>query len=156
MLIQVVSLKCLKDNSYTIQSTINLVQKAMKQIMIAFLVMLTSGVCAQIFEAEGVNMPGSYNEWTNVPTNNAFANSNQAVGGRLVRMNHGQLHWQTIFSVAAAGADISAGAYEFKFSSGPAGGYWNNTWGDGLFMMNTLTTVGYGATSNNSITSGIQ
>jgi hypothetical protein len=123
----------------------------MKQIMIAFLVMLTSGVCAQIFEAEGVNMPGSYNEWTNVPTNNAFANSNQAVGGRLVRMNHGQLHWQTIFSVAAAGADISAGAYEFKFSSGPAGGYWNNTWGDGLFMMNTLTTVGYGATSNNSI-----
>jgi hypothetical protein len=94
----------------------------------------------QIDQSEGVNMPGAYNGWNNVPTNLAFANGNQASGGRITKIATGLPRWQTIFSVASSGGDITGGNYEFKFSSGPGPtGYWNNAWGGSSVALNTLT-----------------
>jgi len=125
----------------------------MKQLLIALLAMVVSGAWAQIYEPEGVNMPGAWNGWTNLPTNNlALANPNQVSGGRLVKISQGQPRWQTIFSVAASGGDVIGGAYEFVYSSGPSGSPWNNTWKNAVFTMNTLTNLSFNSGANNSIT----
>jgi hypothetical protein len=125
----------------------------MKQLLIALFAMVVSGAWAQIFEPEGVNMPGAWNGWTNLPTNNlALANPNQVSGGRLVKITQGQPRWQTIFSVAASGGDLVGGTYEFLFSSGPSGSPWNNTWKNSSFTMNTLTSLTFNSGANSSIT----
>ena len=125
----------------------------MKKILIALFTLVVSSVAAQIYEPEGLNMPGLWNGWTNLPTNNlALANPNQVPGGRLVKITQGQPRWQTIFSVGASGADLEGGSYEFVFSSGPSGSPWNNTWKNASFGMNTLTNVTFNSGANNSIT----
>ncbi|MBL0314479.1 MAG: T9SS type A sorting domain-containing protein [Flavobacteriales bacterium] len=121
------------------------------------LLSLLAAVCtlvsvAQIYEPEGVNIPGSYDGWVNVPTNLAFANGNQASGGRVTKISSGTPRWQTIFSVAASGADITGGSYEFKFTSGPSSNYWNNGWGGTAVSMNTLQSTFIGSGTNNSVT----
>ena len=121
--------------------------------MIALFAMVVSGAWAQIYEPEGLNMPGAWNGWTNLPTNNlALANPNQVSGGRLVKITQGQARWQTIFSAAASGGDLVGGTYEFLFSSGPSGSPWNNTWKNSSFTMNTLTGLTFNSGANNSIT----
>jgi hypothetical protein len=125
----------------------------MKQFMIALFAMVVSGAWAQIYEPEGLNMPGAWNGWTNLPTNNlALANPNQVAGGRLVKITQGQARWQTIFSAAASGGDLVGGTYEFLFSSGPSGSPWNNTWKNSSFTMNTLTGLTFNSGANSSIT----
>jgi len=125
----------------------------MKQFLLALLTIVVIGASAQIYEPEGVNMPGAWNGWTNLPTNNlALANPNQVSGGRLVKITQGQPRWQTIFSVAASGGDLVGGAYEFVFSSGPTSGPWNNTWKNSTFSMNTLTGLTFNSGANSSIT----
>jgi hypothetical protein len=124
----------------------------MKQLLIALFAMVVSGAWAQLYEPEGVNMPGAWNGWANPPSNLALANGNQTAGGRLNKITAGTARWQTIFSAAASGGDVVGGFYEFKFSSGPSGSPWNNTWGEGTFSMNTLTNVNYQAGPNNNIT----
>jgi len=101
----------------------------MKKILFALLAMVASSAWSQIYEPEGLHMPGAWNGFTNPPTNNlALANPNQVSGGRLVKITQGQPRWQTIFSVAASSGDVVGGAHEFVFSSGPSGSPWNNTW----------------------------
>ncbi|MFN5621356.1 MAG: T9SS type A sorting domain-containing protein [Flavobacteriales bacterium] len=125
----------------------------MKKILIALFTLVVSSVAAQIYEPEGLNMPGAWNGWTNLPTNNlALANPNQVPGGRLVKITQGQARWQTIFSVGASGADLVGGSYEFVFSSGPSGSPWNNTWKNSTFSMNTITGLTFNSGANNSIT----
>jgi hypothetical protein len=124
----------------------------MKQFLIALFAMVVSGAWAQIYEPEGVNMPGAWNGWSNPPSNLALANGNQTSGGRLNKISSGTARWQTIFSAAASGGDVVGGFYEFKFSSGPSGSPWNNTWGEGTFSMNTLTNVNFQVGPNNNIT----
>ena len=98
-------------------------------------------------------MPGAWNGWTNLPTNNlALANPNQVSGGRLVKITQGQPRWQTIFSVAASSGDLVGGAHEFVFSSGPSGSPWNNTWKNANFSMNTLTNLTFNSGANNWVT----
>ena len=125
----------------------------MKNILIALFTLVVSSATAQIFEPEGLNMPGAWNAWTNLPTNNlALANPNQVSGGRLVKITQGQAKWQTIFSVAPSGGDLTAGSYEFVFSSGPSGNPWNNTWKNADFNLNALTNLAFNSGANNSIT----
>lgn len=110
-------------------------------------------MAAQIYEPEGLNMPGAWNGWTNLPTNNlALANPNQVPGGRLVKITQGQARWQTILYVAPSGGDLTAGTYEFVFSSGPSGNPWSNTWKNASFNMNTLTNLTFNSGANNTIT----
>lgn len=125
----------------------------MKNFLFALFALLVGSVTAQIYEPEGLNMPGAWNGWTNLPTNNlALANPNQVPGGRLVKITQGQTRWQTTFSVAPSGADLIGGSYEFVFSSGPSGSPWNNTWKNATFSPNNLTNLTFNSGSNNNIT----
>lgn len=108
---------------------------------------------AQIYEPEGLNMPGAWNSWVNPPANNlALANPNQVTNGRLIKISAGQARWQTIFSVAATGADLIGGSYEWLFTSGPSTNYYQNKWSGVTIVMNTLQTYTKEAPANNSIT----
>lgn len=126
----------------------------MKKILLLLFAIVAGSVSAQtIFESEGLNMPGAWNSWTNLPTNNlALANPNQVPGGRLAKITQGQARWQTIFSVAASGGDIVGGSYNFVFSSGPSGNPWGNTWKGASFNMNALTNLTFNSGGDNSIT----
>lgn len=110
-------------------------------------------VLAQIYEPEGLNMPGAWNSWVNPPTNNlALASSTQVSNGRVVKISSGTIRWQTIFSVAATGGDLTGGTYEWLFTSGPVTNYYQNKWANVTVAMNTLQLYTIGAATNNSIT----
>ncbi|NVO21590.1 MAG: hypothetical protein HXX13_17950 [Bacteroidetes bacterium] len=108
---------------------------------------------AQIWEPEGLNMPGAWNTWVNPPSNKlALASSTQVTNGRVVKIATGTTRWQTIFSVAASGGDLTGGAYGFVFSSGSSSNPWGNTWKNVTVAMNTLQTYTYNGSSDNQIT----
>lgn len=108
---------------------------------------------AQIYEPEGLNMPGAWNSWVNPPSNNlALANPNQVTDGRLVKIAAGQARWQTIFSVAASGADVVGGSYPWLFTSGPTTNYYQNKWSNVTVAMNTLQIYTKEGASDNNIT----
>ncbi|MFH1121314.1 MAG: T9SS type A sorting domain-containing protein [Bacteroidota bacterium] len=110
-------------------------------MMIIVQVLVTSETIAQIYEPEGLNMPGAWNAWTNPPTNNlALANPNQVPGGRLIKVPCEQLHWQTRFNVNTSGADLIGGTYTWLFTSGPPTNYYQNKWAGVTVTMNTLQT----------------
>ncbi|MFZ4523655.1 MAG: IPTL-CTERM sorting domain-containing protein [Bacteroidales bacterium] len=108
---------------------------------------------AQIWEPEGLNMPGGWNGWTNPPANNlALASYTQLPGGRVTKISTGIPRWQTVFSVAASGSDIVGGTYEWLFTSGPSGSPWNNKWSNTNATINTLQTYTKEGPANNTIT----
>ncbi|HPS62550.1 MAG TPA: T9SS type A sorting domain-containing protein [Bacteroidales bacterium] len=114
---------------------------------------LSNHARAQIYEPEGLNMPGGWNGWTNPPVNNlALASSTQVTGGHITKFPVGQVRWQTIFSVAASGGDIIGGTYEWLFTSGPSNSPWNNKWSAVNVEMNTLQTYTKQGSNNNVIT----
>ncbi len=95
-------------------------------------------------------MPGSWNGWTNPPTNNVvFGNSYQVTGGLLNNISTGTPHYQTIFSTPT---NIAAGSYTFLYSSGPSTNYWQNKWTNGVFTSNTITNLTLNGANDNSIT----
>jgi hypothetical protein len=110
---------------------------------------------AQIYEPEGINMPGFGGNWTNPPSNLAFASYTQVTGGRVTKIATGIPRWQTIFSVAASGGDISGGTFGWLFTSGSTGNPWGNKWGGATVNMNTLQNYYIGGADNNiSVTNG--
>ncbi|GAP42619.1 protein containing Por secretion system C-terminal sorting domain [Lentimicrobium saccharophilum] len=124
-------------------------------VNVAFIALLTAPLMetqAQIYEPEGLNMPGTYNSFNNPPTNLAFASSTQVTNGRITKITTGQARWQTVFSVAASGGDITGGSYQWLFTSGPSGEYYNNKWAGVNVQMNTLQTYTHNTGSDNSVT----
>jgi hypothetical protein len=112
-----------------------------------------NSVNAQIWEPEGLNMPGGWNGWTNPPTNNlALASYSQVPGGRVIKISTGITRWQTVFSVAPAGADIIGGTYNWLFTSGPTGNAFGNKWASVNVIINTLQQYTKEGGSDNSIT----
>lgn len=112
-------------------------------------------ISAQIYEPEGLNMPGAWNEekgWYNPPTNLALANNNQQPGGKLSKISVGTLRWQTVFSVAATGADLAGGTYSWLYTSGPSTNYYSNKWAGVTVTFNTLQEYTHNTGSDNSIT----
>lgn len=107
---------------------------------------------AQIYEPEGLNMPGSWNAWTNPPSNLALASSTQVPGGRVIKIAVGTTRWQTSFSVAATGGDLIGGTYDWLFTSGPSTNYFQNKWANIVVAMNSLQTYTTGGSTNNNIT----
>jgi len=128
------------------------------RLRLPFLVILIANLfafnplAAQIFEPEGLNMPGTYNEFFNPPTNLVFSNPNQSSGGKLVKITTGTARWQTIFSVASSGGDVVGGTYDWLFTSGPTSNYYNNKWAGVTVTMNTLQTYTHNNGNNNTIT----
>ena len=114
---------------------------------------MTVSAFAGIYGPEGLNMPGTYNSFTNPPTLNAFGGI-EVVGGTLLIDNTlATSRYRTLIHVASAG-DITTGSYDFKFSSGPTGSPWANSWGDGgTISANTVTHLNIGGgTANNTFT----
>ncbi|MBK7213134.1 MAG: T9SS type A sorting domain-containing protein [Bacteroidales bacterium] len=108
---------------------------------------------AQIWEPEGINIPGGWNTWTNPPVNNlALASYTQVPGGRVTKINSGTPRWQTIIKVAATGGDVIGGSFPFLFTSGPSGSPWQNTWKDVTVVMNTLQNYTYNGAVDNQAT----
>jgi 1,4-alpha-glucan branching enzyme len=122
-------------------------------IVLSALLFLKSEVKAQIWEPEGVNMPGLWNGWTNPPVNAlALASYTQVPGGKLTKINSGIVRWQTTIKAAATGGDVIGGTYPFLFTSGPSGSPWQNTWKDVVVVMNTLQDYTYNGTNDDQIT----
>ena len=121
-------------------------------IVFLFQAMIANNAQAQIYEPEGLNMPGAWDTWTNPPTNLALASSTQVAGGRIVKFSLGQTRWQTIFSVSASGADLVGGTYEWLFTSGSSSNYFQNKWSNVTVVMNTLQTYTKEGPNNNSVT----
>ncbi len=104
----------------------------------------------QIYELEGLNIPGSWDSWNNPPTVSALASSTQASGEVTLRSLG---HYHTIIGVASSGGDITGGSYEFLFTSGNAtDGYYNNKWANTAVTLNTIQSYTYNSGSNNTIT----
>lgn len=98
-------------------------------------------------------MPGTWNGWTNPPSNNlALANPSQVTNGRVTKITTGTIRWQTSFSVAASGADFIGGSYNWLFTSGTSPNYFSNKWASVNVVMNSLQTYTYNSGSDNSIT----
>ncbi len=118
----------------------------MKKILPFLLLLISFTIYAQdtIYGPEGLNIPGSWNGWQNPPTNALFlASSTQVNGGQVIRVT--DLHewfWQTGFSTAAGG-QLSAGSYEFLFTSGPSDDPWRNKWTDVNVTLNLPQTYVY-------------
>lgn len=126
---------------------------AILAIIAASLFLSETSIQAQIYEPEGINMPGAWNGWTNPPTNNlALASSTQVPNGRIAKVATGTLRYQTSFSVAATGADLIGGTYEWLFTSGPVANPWANKWSNVNVVMNTLQLYTKEAPTNNNIT----
>ena len=96
---------------------------------------------AQIYEPDGLRMPGDWNAWANTT----------AMGGDfdLIKNSTGTLRWQTTFQYTG-----TTGNQEFKFVSTSFGNPWGNQWaGNASFTVNAFSTVTYGPTvdPNNKI-----
>ncbi len=109
-------------------------------------------LAADIYEPEGINMPGAWNSWTNPPTVMALANGNQTTGGKITKITTGTPRWQTTIHVAESGGDITGGTYEWLFTSGPSDNYFSNKWAGVSITMNTLQTYTFNTGANNNIT----
>lgn len=109
---------------------------------------------AQINASEQINMPGAWTGWAGNPPTSALAlcNSSQTPGGRIQLITTGARRYQTQFSVAASGADLVGGSYEWLFTSGPNGGTYNNKWSNTNVSLNTLQTYTFQGGPNNNIT----
>ncbi len=120
--------------------------------LIAGLLTTTPGR-TQIYEPEGLNMPGAWNGWTNPPSNNlALASSTQVTDGKIVKISTGINRWQTILQVAITGGDLTEGTYEWLFTSGPASNAFQNKWAGVTVVTDSLQTYTKEGSANNSIT----
>ncbi|MCX6305090.1 MAG: alpha-amylase family glycosyl hydrolase [Bacteroidetes bacterium] len=96
---------------------------------------------AQIYEPDGLRMPGDWNTWTNTP----------GMGGAfdLQKIQSGTARWQTTFQYTG-----TTGAQNFKFVSTSFSDPWGNQWaGNTAVTTNTLSNVTYGTPSdpNNTV-----
>ncbi len=118
------------------------------QLIIFIAVLLHLTTFGQIYTPEGLNVPGSWDTWINPPQNLVFAGEAQTSGGLVQLKALGTPIYQTRFSVSVAGGNITAGEYQFKFTSGPLTGIWQNQWGGVDVQINQTQTYTYGVASS--------
>lgn len=138
-----------------LQSSFRKVFQIIFALLLVIIMQMYSGIeiQAQIYEPEGLNMPGAWNSWTNPPTNNlALASATQVPGGRVTKIVVGTTRWQTSFSVAATGGDLVGGTYDWLFTSGSSSNYYQNKWSNVTVAMNTLQTYVKEGANNNNVT----
>lgn len=121
-----------------------------KLSILALFVLLYFINIAQIYAPQGLNMPGTWNGWTNPPSNNLVLAGIQANGGTLLPSTGlGQNHYQTIINTPT---NIAAGSYTFLFTSGPSTNYFQNKWAGVNVTMNTIQSYSFNTGADNSIT----
>ncbi|MCX6266628.1 MAG: alpha-amylase family glycosyl hydrolase [Bacteroidetes bacterium] len=106
----------------------------------ALLMILIAGTVAstyaQIYEPDGLRMPGDWNTWTNTP----------GMGGSfdLQKVQSGTPRWQTAFQFTG-----TSGAQNFKFVSTSFADPWGNQWaGNAAVTINGFSNLTYGTPSN--------
>lgn len=105
-------------------------------VCMIFWVFYSQQSIAQIYQPDGVRMPGSWNGWANTT----------GMGGPfdLQVINQGTLRWQTIFQFTGI-----SGVQEFKFVSTAFGDPWGNQWAANTnVILNQLNTFVYGTPSD--------
>ncbi len=127
----------------------NISIKLILSILLVSFLGLQSQVQAQIYAPEGLNMPGSWNDWTNPPSNLIFAGNSQTPGGKVLLVPTSNPVYQTSFHVSNNG-DIVAGDYSFKFTSGPLDNIWQNQWGSVNVNINEIDEYTYGVDGTNA------
>lgn len=124
----------------------------MKRFLLLSLAFLFSAGLAfgQIYAPDGLNMPGSWDSWSQPPTVSALKGVQS--GGTLDTIVSGTRRWHTTIHCASSGGDVQPGTFGFLFTSGPSNSYYKNKWGDVTVTMNALQTYTYQGSNNNSIT----
>jgi hypothetical protein len=139
--------------TYTQLSRRDLLRALSVTLVLIFIIGWSKNSRSQIYEPEGINMPGSWNAWTNPPANNlALASSTQVSGGKIEKIDNGTLRWQTILKVKATGGDLTAGTYPWLFTSGPATSAFQNKWSAVNVIIDSLQTYTKEGSTDNSIT----
>lgn len=110
-------------------------------LMLLILFLLSGISNAQIYEPDGLRMPGDWNAWANAT----------GMGGEfdLFKNSTGTLRWQTTFHYTG-----TTGNQEFKFASTSFDDPWGNQWaGNTSFSLNAFSNVTFGTPSdpNNKI-----
>ena len=119
-----------------------------------FYLLSPQGASGQIFAPEGVNLPGA---WNGGPPGVQPFGGVQATAGTpdrrfLVETTLPTRRYHGVIKVAAMGADVAAGTYNWLFTSGPAGGYYNNKWSNVTVALNTVQTYTHQGATDNSVT----
>jgi hypothetical protein len=117
-------------------------------ISLLFLVLLMGSVSmkAQIFQPEGVNIPGSWNGFTNTNEPSSMGN---------FRMNYRSFaggQYVTTLDIRATGGDAAAGNYTMLFTSGPDDDTFVNKWADASLNIDGFTNLTYNSGADNTIT----
>jgi hypothetical protein len=121
-------------------------------MLTALLMFLPLVGMGQIFAPEGVNMPGTWDSFSNPPSNEALRSS-VFDDGRIQLITNGTRRYQTIFSVDATGADVTGGTFSWLFTSGPESNRFQNKWaGVTPVTVNTVQNYTRNAGADNSIT----
>ncbi|MDI6804509.1 MAG: T9SS type A sorting domain-containing protein [Bacteroidota bacterium] len=121
-------------------------------LIIGFALLFSTVSFSQIYEPEGLNMPGGFNGWTNPPIIDAFAGIQRPTGKLLVNTELPTRRYKTLIYVAASGGDAIAGTYPWLFTSGPTGSPYNNKWSNVIVQMNTLQSYTFQHGTDNSVT----
>ena len=131
----------------------NLIYKGIRTLVLFTTILLAgqSVLQAQIFESEGLNMPGQWNGFTNPPEANSVFGSATQVNGGLTLITTGQRRWQTSIHIAESNADTSAGTYSWLFTSGPTNNPYANKWAGVNVVMNTIQSYSFNTGADNVI-----
>lgn len=110
-----------------------------KLILVLILsVFAANGGYAQIYEPDGLRMPGDWNGWINTHNMGGdFDLTKDTVGA--------EIYWKTEFVAPATGSQ------GFKFASGPSTNEYANEWTNTAFAVDTVIGIYYGSGSDNSI-----
>lgn len=110
-----------------------------------------SALQAQIYEPEGLNLPGTWNGFTNPPAaGSAFGSSTQVPQGGVQLITTGLRRWQTTFRCSDADS-VPSGPHDWLFTSGATGTAFQNKWAGVNVVMNTIQTYSYNTGADNSI-----
>ena len=105
-----------------------------------------------LYGPEGLNMPGSYNGYTNPPATGSVFGGIESSGKLLVDNGLGTGRYKTTINVQASGGDIVAGTYTWLFTSGPTGSPWGNKWAGTTVGFDQVQGYTYNSGSDNSVT----
>jgi PKD repeat protein len=117
--------------------------------LVVFLGLLHGGqIVAQIFEPEGLNMPGTWNNFVNPPASGSVLGSEFQVNqGKLKRITTGTRRWQTGFYCNDT-SEFSPSSQNFLFTSGPANNAFANKWSGTAATVNQLQNYAF---NNNAL-----